>query len=48
MSEADKALPRLGTKSDRIDANGDGKLTEDELRRYFDSKRTARGKLPSS
>lgn len=47
-TEADKALPRLGTKFDRIDANGDGKLTEDELRRYFDSKRTARGKLPSS
>jgi Ca2+-binding EF-hand superfamily protein len=46
-TEADKALPRLGTKFDRIDANGDGKLTQDELRRYFDSKRTARGKLPS-
>jgi hypothetical protein len=47
-AEVDKALPRLGAKFDRIDANGDGKLTQDELRRYFDSKRTARGKLPSS
>jgi EF hand len=47
-AEADKALPRLGTKFDRIDANADGKLTQDELRRYFDSKRTARGKLPAS
>ena len=43
----DKALPRLGAKFDRIDANHDGKLTQDELRRYFDSLRTARGKPPS-
>lgn len=46
-AEADKALPRLGTKFDRIDANHDGKLTQDELRRYFDALRTARGKPPS-
>jgi len=43
-SEADKALPRIGAKFDRIDANHDGKLSEDELRRYFDAKRSARGK----
>ncbi len=47
LAEADKALPRLGAKFDRIDANRDGKLAHDELRRYFDAKRAARGK-PSS
>jgi hypothetical protein len=47
-AEVDKALPRLSTKFDRIDANSDGKLTLDELRRYFDSKRTARGKTAAS
>jgi hypothetical protein len=47
-AEVDQALPRLGTKFDRIDANGDGKLTQDELRRYFDAKRTARGKTAAS
>jgi Ca2+-binding EF-hand superfamily protein len=47
-AEVDKALPRLGSKFDRIDANGDGKLTPDELRRYFDAKRTARGKTAAS
>jgi Ca2+-binding EF-hand superfamily protein len=47
-AEVDKSLPRLGAKFDRIDANGDGKLTQEELRRYFDAKRNARGKLPSS
>lgn len=46
-AEVDKALPRLGGKFDRIDANRDGKLTQDELRRYFDALRTARGKPPS-
>ena len=46
-AEVDKALPRLGAKFDRIDANGDGKLTQDELRRYFDARRTARGKPAS-
>ena len=43
-AEVDKALPRLGAKFDRIDADHDGKLTQDELRRYFDALRTARGK----
>jgi hypothetical protein len=47
-AEVDQALPRLGPKFDRIDANGDGKLTLDELRRYFDAKRTARGKTYAS
>ena len=46
-AEVDKALPRLGSKFDRIDANRDGKLTPDELRRYFDSLRAARGKPAS-
>ncbi len=43
-AEADQALPRLGTKFDRIDANRDARLTPDELRRYFDARRGARGK----
>jgi hypothetical protein len=37
-------LPRLAAKFDRIDADGDARLTPDELRRYFDARRTARGK----
>ena len=43
-AEAEKALPRLGAKFDRIDANRDARLTPDELRRYFDARRAARGK----
>lgn len=43
-AEAEKALPRLGAKFDRIDANHDARLTWDELRRYFDARRAARGK----
>jgi Ca2+-binding EF-hand superfamily protein len=46
-AEAQQALPRLAAKFDRIDANGDGRLTAEELRRYFDAKRTARGKPES-
>jgi len=43
-AEAEEALPRLGAKFDRIDANRDERLTADELRRYFDARRAARGK----
>ncbi|MGH8682615.1 MAG: EF-hand domain-containing protein, partial [Burkholderiales bacterium] len=43
-AEAEVALPRLGAKFDRIDANRDARLTPDELRRYFDARRAARGK----
>jgi Ca2+-binding EF-hand superfamily protein len=43
-AEAEKALPRLGAKFDRIDADHDARLTPDELRRYFDARRAARGK----
>ena len=46
-AEADEALPRLGAKFDRIDANRDERLTPDELRRYFDARRAARGKPAS-
>jgi Ca2+-binding EF-hand superfamily protein len=46
-AEAGKALPRLAAKFDRIDADRDGRLTAEELRRYFDAKRTARGKPES-
>ena len=43
-AETERALPRLGAKFDRIDANHDARLTPDELRRYFDARRAARGK----
>jgi EF hand len=43
-SEAEQALPRLGAKFDRIDADRDERLTLDELRRYFEARRAARGK----
>jgi Ca2+-binding EF-hand superfamily protein len=43
-AEAEQALPRLGAKFDRIDADHDARLTPDELRRYFDARRAARGK----
>ena len=46
-AEAEEALPRLGAKFDRIDANRDERLTADELRRYFDARRAARGKPAS-
>jgi hypothetical protein len=41
------ALPRLGVKFDRIDADRDERLTLAELRRYFDARRAARGKPPT-
>jgi Ca2+-binding EF-hand superfamily protein len=43
-AEAEQALARVAAKFDRIDADRDGRLTPDELRRYFDARRTARGK----
>ena len=43
-AEAAEGLPRLAAKFDLLDANRDGRLTQDELRRYFDAKRAARGK----
>ncbi len=43
-AEAEQALPRLAAKFDRIDANHDARLTPDELRRYFDARRAARGR----
>jgi Ca2+-binding EF-hand superfamily protein len=47
-AEAERALSRLVVKFDRIDADGDARLTPDELRRYFDARRTARGKSGES
>ena len=39
-AEAEKYAPRLARKFDLIDSNKDGKLTQDELRAYRESKRT--------
>lgn len=38
-AEAEKNAPRLAQKFDLIDGNRDGKLTQDELRAYRESKR---------
>ena len=38
-AEAEKNAPRLAKKFDQIDANKDGKLTQDELRAYREAKR---------
>lgn len=38
-AEVEKALPRLAKKFDLIDADRDGRLTEDELRAYREAKR---------
>ena len=43
-AEAGKHAPRLAQKFDLIDANKDGKLTQDELRAYREAKRSARQK----
>ena len=43
-AEAGKHAPRLAQKFDPIDANKDGKLTQDELRAYREAKRSARQK----
>jgi Ca2+-binding EF-hand superfamily protein len=42
--EAEESLPRIAAKFDRIDIDRDSQLTQEELRRYFDGKRAARGK----
>ena len=39
-AEAEKHAPRLAKKFDQIDSNKDGKLTQDELRAYRESKRS--------
>jgi Ca2+-binding EF-hand superfamily protein len=38
-AEAETHAPRLAQKFDQIDSNKDGKLTQDELRAYRESKR---------
>jgi Ca2+-binding EF-hand superfamily protein len=44
-AEAEKHAPRLAQKFDLIDANKDGKLTQDELRAYRDSKPSRSSKV---
>ncbi len=43
-AEAVKHAPRLAKKFDQIDANKDGKLTQDELRAYREAKRSRKDK----
>lgn len=43
-AEAEKNAPRLAKKFDLIDANKDGKLTQEELRAYREAKHNAKGK----
>ena len=42
--EVEKGLPRIAAKFDRIDTDRNARLTQEELRRYFDAKRAARSK----
>ncbi len=44
-AEAEKHAPRLAKKFDQIDANKDGKLTQDELRAYREAKRSRKDKV---
>jgi len=43
-SEAEKNAPRLAKKFDQIDSNKDGKLTQDELRAYRETRRNLKSK----
>jgi Ca2+-binding EF-hand superfamily protein len=43
-AEAEKNAPRLAKKFDAIDANKDGKLTQDELRAYRETRRNHKDK----
>lgn len=43
-AEADKHAPRLAKRFDQIDGNKDGKLTQDELRAYRETRRNLKGK----
>lgn len=43
-AEAEKQAPRLAQKFDRIDANKDGKLTQEELRAYREARHSAKRK----
>ncbi len=43
-AEAEKQAPRLAKKFDQIDGNKDGKLTQDELRAYRETKRSRKDK----
>lgn len=45
-AEAENDLPRVAAKFEQIDTDRDARLTREELRRYFDAKRSARAKPP--
>jgi Ca2+-binding EF-hand superfamily protein len=44
-AEAEQHAPRLAKKFDQIDSNKDGKLTQEELRAYRESKRSRKDKV---
>ncbi|OGA74533.1 MAG: hypothetical protein A3G81_25455 [Betaproteobacteria bacterium RIFCSPLOWO2_12_FULL_65_14] len=41
-AEAGQGMPRIARKFDAIDANRDGKVTQDEMRAWFQARRAAR------
>ena len=41
-AEVEKSLPKLARQFDVIDANRDGKVTQDEMRAWFQARRAAR------
>jgi hypothetical protein len=43
-AEAEKHAPRLARKFDQIDANKDGRLTQDELRAYRETRHSRKNK----
>ncbi len=43
-AEAEQGMPRIARKFDAIDANRDGKVTQDEMRAWFQARRAARAR----
>ena len=44
-AEAERHAPRLAKRFDQIDANKDGKLTQEELRAYRESRHSRKGQV---
>lgn len=43
-AEAERGMPRIARKFDAIDVNRDGKVTQDEMRAWFQARRAARAR----